>query len=98
MKRKLCKYKIKKIHPHFFWTKCDVCNNEFKKEDMWKIIHTDHSDYVCKECAPTYEDAKMYAQNFPDSKPMRLPLRNTKDIPSANFPSPGKPPRQPRTF
>ena len=93
MKRQVNKYKIKTKHPKFFWTKCDICNNDFKKEFMWQIKYKDHSICVCKECAPTYKDAEMYAENFPYSKitPLQLPLRSTRNVPSANFKSPGEP-------
>lgn len=83
MKREHKEYKIKEIYPRFLWVKCDICGNEFKKEDIWKIGHTDHNNYICKECAPAYEDAEMYAKRFPSGRLIRLPFGSTKNVPPA---------------
>jgi ribosome-binding protein aMBF1 (putative translation factor) len=96
MKREPKEYKIKEIYPRFFWTKCDICGNEFKKESIWKVGHTDHNNYICKECAPTYEDAEIYAKRFPSGRIIQLPLRSTKNVPPAKANKIPPPPPQPK--
>ncbi len=63
MKREPKNYKIKKIHPRFFWHKCFMCKNELKKEDMWQIeSNTRGIFHVCMECAKTKEQIETYAK------------------------------------
>ena len=93
MKREVKDYKIKAIHPHFFWTKCNVCGNEFKKENMWRIEYRNHTVDICKHCAPTYENVVMYAKN---DTTVPLPLRSSKDVPPAKTNRIPPPPPQPR--
>lgn len=52
MIREIKKYKIKKIHPRFFWTKCNKCKKEFKKQDGYKITYKDGTIVtICSGCA-----------------------------------------------
>lgn len=73
MIREIKKYKIKKIHPNIFWTRCHICNREFKKEDGWEIKYKSFSNYLCIHCAPNKEIAKQYAES--ETKCM-LPIRH----------------------
>jgi hypothetical protein len=83
MKREIKNYKIKKIHPRFFWHECFMCKNEFKNEDMWEIDNRRGIiSNVCTECAKTREEIETYAKAG-DGVPLIVPLK-----------SPGKPPNQ----
>lgn len=85
MKREYKSYKIKKIHPRFFWQSCIMCKNEFKNEDVWKIESRKGIFCVCMECAKTREEIEAYTKAG-DGIPLIVPLK-----------SPGKPPKQPQT-
>jgi hypothetical protein len=88
MKREPKNYKIKKIHPRFFWKRCCICNKEVKKEDIWKANYSEHSIpyYICTECAETKEQAERYVKAGYSIPIIVPPLK-----------SPGKPPKQPQT-
>jgi len=86
MKREIKNYKIKKIHPRFFWHKCFICSNEFKNEDMWRVRRWNpvgHIDYhVCTQCAKTRETIEAYTKAG-KGYPILVPIK-----------SPGKSPNQ----
>jgi len=77
MKREPKNYKIKKIHPRFFWHKCFMCKNEFRKEDMWQIkSNTRGISYVCTECAKTRKEIETYTKAG-DGIPLIVPFIGT---------------------
>ena len=52
-------YEVKKIWPIFFWTYCECCQRDFKKEYGWKILPGCFSKmYMCCDCCPTEEDVR----------------------------------------
>jgi len=70
-------YGFKRIHPLFFWHKCEKCKNEFRKEDGWACWKGGNSTwyYVCAECCPTPEDAREVfygSQNKPVKRMVEL--------------------------
>jgi len=54
-------YTIEEIFPYFFWHRCDLCHEEFKKEIAWKIKFPTISRIICSECAKSETEAKRLA-------------------------------------
>lgn len=60
------KYPKVKIVKPFLWRCCLLCDNEYKKEIMYKIKDingigediTISTNYICRECASSEKDAK----------------------------------------
>ena len=66
MKRSPLKYgilvKIKQAKP-WFWKTCDKCGDQYKKEQIWKLIiewegpivplPNPHTTYLCSHCCPS---------------------------------------------
>jgi hypothetical protein len=86
MRRNLKPYIIKEFYPLLFWQKCDLCNEEFKKENAWKIYFRMLSKVICGKCAPTFKDADELALTWGDNgdcKPrLRLPRHTVAPPPS----------------
>jgi len=56
--------RIRRFYPIFFWHRCVICTNQFRREWGYKKIPKssllDSDTYVCKQCIPTKEDAFNY--------------------------------------
>ncbi|MCK9596733.1 hypothetical protein M0R19_06075 [Candidatus Pacearchaeota archaeon] len=59
MKRKKVKFEdtIFIVRPKYFWKQCCLCQEDYKKEDMWMIEKYQTDYYLCFHCAPTKEQA-----------------------------------------
>ena len=47
---------ITKVMIRWFWTRCHLCDCQFKKEPMWKFRFPKHfiTRHICERCAPDY--------------------------------------------
>lgn len=67
----------------FFWTRCDLCKCEFKKETMWKLKYSLFTRYICKECAPDYARAEFLSGTWGKDgmgKPSILHVNSKKEV------------------
>ena len=52
-------FSTRHIHSWFLWTKCEVCQKEFRRESGWRLVRYIHPDYyklpvyICGRCCPT---------------------------------------------
>lgn len=63
MKRSDLYPKFKKFTPRLFWTRCEMCGEEFKKEPMIRIITQTNFYELCSECASSSENIKLFLKN-----------------------------------
>ena len=73
MRRKVKVMKnCKKIYPLIFWRTCKSCNEEVRREYIWKIfinspaaaiVRASIYHYLCMKCCPTFEQAEKYAKH-----------------------------------
>ena len=76
--RRPSKYsKIHRIWPFLNWTKCDLCEMEFKYECGWRIEVAGNMYYqnihLCKFCAPKKEDIEQHIQTAEFKKRPHIP-------------------------
>ncbi len=64
--------RIKTRTPRWFWTRCQKCDDEYKKEQMFVFkvnfggLHSDCSYRIwnCKSCCPTVADVLIKNQHY----------------------------------
>lgn len=93
-KRKLrSEINVDAIRPWFFWTLCQKCDDEIRREKMWRVydgstpgIHGCHTYYkrYCFKCCPTKEDAQkerdlIYKKNKTEKR-KRMPVNKQKAL------------------
>lgn len=76
---------ITTINSWFIWHRCCLCNNEFRREPMWKIFikryssmiqwHTRY-DYVCSNCIKNIEEANNYRNDI-----INPPIKRIQEVP-----------------
>lgn len=63
MKRSDLYPKFKKFTPRFFWTKCEMCGEQFKKEPMLKIASLNNCYKICIHCADNCDNVALFLEN-----------------------------------
>lgn len=74
-----CEYVIREVRPMFFWKKCELCKNEFRRESGWSLLGPPIINgvgslfFLCSTCAPT----RGVAMNLANTRPWmgRMPRR-----------------------
>ena len=74
-------YRYKNVKIRFCWTKCELCEMEFKQERMWKIYnHTnpykDNDFFFCMKCCPTAISVERELLSNGEIKSYRLNISN----------------------
>ena len=91
-------YSIKEFYPRFFWHKCNLCHEEFKREVAWKIKFPTITRIICINCAPIFSKAEDLALTWGENgtnKPSMVLTRMVDNTPAPPKAPPGiKPPSQ----
>lgn len=77
---------IKAFQPLFFWQKCDICHEEFKKEIAWKIKFPTTRKIICIKCAQTLSKAEVLALTWGEKGTDRPSLVLTRMVDEAPRP------------
>lgn len=92
MKRNKRKYNVKKIYPRFRWTECHVCNDEYKKEVMYRLSNYYNNIIVCRHCVDEFGGIEGLINHLSENG---IIVPNAKDVPPAKtnrIPPPPPPP------
>lgn len=61
--------RYKKIKPLFFWTQCDKCGSEFRRETMYELaepsvigLSWDYYKRGCQRCFPCMDDFRKWCE------------------------------------
>lgn len=92
MRRDKQTYKVKKIYPRFRWTKCYVCNDEYKKEIMYRLSNYYKNIIVCQHCVDEFDGIEGMVNHLSKDG---IIIPNVKDVPPTKTSKIPPPPPQP---